>query len=163
METMLDLAHFVRHRDNGLSEIQLALEAIGRRPDIAAAEGAVRSLPGVRWVRFNLERLRVTVRWMRADTDPASLLDALEQAGFRAYPLEIGAPTDGEEARQARWLLSCLAIAGFAAMNIMLLSVSVWAGNITDITPETRDVFHWLSALIALPAAAYAGQPFFRS
>ena len=48
-------------------------------------------------------------------------------------------------------------------MNIMLLSVSVWAGNITDITPETRDVFHWLSALIALPAAAYAGQPFFRS
>ena len=30
-------------------------------------------------------------------------------------------------------------------------------------TPETRDFFHWLSALIALPAAAYAGQPFFRS
>ena len=29
-------------------------------------------------------------------------------------------------------------------------------------TPETRDFFHWLSALIALPAAAYAGQPFFR-
>ncbi len=28
---------------------------------------------------------------------------------------------------------------------------------------ETRDLFHWLSALIALPAAAYAGQPFFQS
>jgi Cu2+-exporting ATPase len=48
-------------------------------------------------------------------------------------------------------------------MNIMLLSVSVWSGNVTDITPEQRDFFHWLSALIALPAAAYAGQPFFRS
>jgi hypothetical protein len=48
-------------------------------------------------------------------------------------------------------------------MNIMLLSVSVWAGGITDITPETRDFFHWLSALIALPAAAFAGQPFFAS
>jgi Cu2+-exporting ATPase len=48
-------------------------------------------------------------------------------------------------------------------MNIMLLSVSVWSGNVTDITPETRDLFHWLSAAIALPAAAYAGQPFFRS
>ncbi len=47
-------------------------------------------------------------------------------------------------------------------MNIMLLSVSVWSGNVTDITPETRDLFHWLSAAIALPAAAYAGQPFFR-
>ena len=51
----------------------------------------------------------------------------------------------------------------FAAMNIMLLSVSVWSGNVTDITPETRDFFHWASALIALPAAAYAGRPFFAS
>ena len=57
--------------------------------------------------------------------------------------------------------MKCLAVAGFAAMNIMLLSVSVWSGS--DITPETRDLFHWLSALIALPAAAYAGQPFFQS
>jgi len=60
-----------------------------------------------------------------------------------------------------RRLLRGLAVAGFAAMNIMLLSVSVWSGNVTDITPETRDFFHWASALIALPAAAYAGQPFF--
>ena len=59
--------------------------------------------------------------------------------------------------------MNCLAVAGFAAMNIMLLSVSVWSGNVTDMTQETRDFFHWLSALIALPAAAYAGQPFFRS
>jgi Cu2+-exporting ATPase len=39
----------------------------------------------------------------------------------------------------------------------------VWAGNASDITPETRDFFHWASALIALPAAAYAGRPFFTS
>jgi P-type Cu2+ transporter len=44
-----------------------------------------------------------------------------------------------------------------------LLSVSVWSGDVSDMTGETRDLFHWLSALIALPAAAYAGQPFFRS
>jgi Cu2+-exporting ATPase len=60
-----------------------------------------------------------------------------------------------------RWLVKCLAVSGFAAMNIMLLSVSVWSGS--DMGQETRDFFHWLSALIALPAAAYAGQPFFRS
>src|SRR3569833_1152247 len=48
-------------------------------------------------------------------------------------------------------------------MNIMLLSVSVWTGNASDMTAETRDFFHWASALIALPAAAYAGRPFFSS
>src|SRR6185437_6599501 len=68
-----------------------------------------------------------------------------------------------EEAIEARRLTRYLAVAGFAAMNIMLLSVSVWSGNVTDITAETRDFFHWASALIALPAAAYAGRPFFAS
>jgi Cu2+-exporting ATPase len=68
-----------------------------------------------------------------------------------------------QEAAEARRLTRCLAVAGFATMNIMLLSVSVWSGNVTDITPETRDFFHWASALIALPAAAYAGRPFFES
>src|SRR5206468_12751546 len=56
-------------------------------------------------------------------------------------------------------LIRALAVAGFAASNIMLLSVSIWAGA----EAETRDLFHWLSAIIALPALAYSGRIFFRS
>ena len=70
---------------------------------------------------------------------------------------------EAKEHEDARFLLRCLGVAAFASMNVMLLSVSVWSGNATDITAEQRDFFHWLSALIALPAAAYAGQPFYRS
>lgn len=90
------------------------------------------------------------------------MIDTLERMGYGAHPFAVRGSED-EDKRAARQLLKYLAVAGFAAMNIMLLSVSVWSGNVTDITPETRDFFHWLSALIALPAAAYAGQPFFRS
>ena len=45
----------------------------------------------------------------------------------------------------------------------MLLSVSVWSALGGDMLPSAQALFHWLSALIALPAVAYAGQPFFRS
>ena len=41
----------------------------------------------------------------------------------------------------------------------MLLSVSVWSGA----EGATRDLFHWVSALIALPALVFAGRIFFRS
>ena len=70
---------------------------------------------------------------------------------------------EADAAREMKRLLRALAVSGFAAMNIMLLSVSVWAGNGADIAPATRDFFHWFSALIALPAAAYAGLPFFEN
>ena len=86
----------------------------------------------------------------------------LGNMGYPAHPFAARRAEDDERA-EARRLMKYLAAAGFAAMNIMLLSVSVWSGNITDITPETRDLFHWLSALIAIPAVAYAGQPFFGS
>src|SRR5690606_36026908 len=100
--------------------------------------------------------------WQDPSFEPASAIDTLAQLGYRAHPFAVR-KTEEEEAKQGRFLLRCLAVAGFAAMNIMLLSVSVWSGNVTDITPETRDLFHWVSALIALPAAAYAGRPFFMS
>ena len=56
-----------------------------------------------------------------------------------------------------------MAVAGFAAANVMLLSLSIWTGHAEGMAAETRSLFHWFSALIALPALAYAGRPFFRS
>ena len=67
------------------------------------------------------------------------------------------------EAERAGSLLRRLGVAAFAAMNVMMLSVPVWSGNASDMLPEQRDFFHWLSALIVLPAAAYSAQPFFSS
>ena len=89
-------------------------------------------------------------------------VDRLAELGYRAYPFE---PTGAEtrEAERASALLRRLGVAAFAAMNVMMLSVPVWSGNVSDMLPEQRDFFHWLSALIVLPAAAYSAQPFFSS
>jgi len=51
-------------------------------------------------------------------------------------------------------------VAGFAAGNVMFLSIGIWSGGMG---PATRDMLHWVSALIAMPAIAYAGWPFFAS
>nr|WP_250152327.1 heavy metal translocating P-type ATPase [Ancylobacter radicis] len=140
-----------------------AIEGIDCAACIDEIEDAAEALDGVARARLNYTAHRLTVGWTaRPLARPEAVLDALARIGYRAYPFEADR-LEAIEHANARHLLRCLAVAGFAAMNIMLLSVSVWSGNATDITPETRDLFHWLSALIALPAAAYAGQPFFHS
>ncbi len=119
-------------------------------------------LDGVANARVNLSSHRLAVTWDPDETDPETLLKRLEDLGYGAHPFDPGR-VKSDEVRENKRLLRAMAVAGFAAMNVMLLSISVWAGNVSDITPETRDFFHWLSAVITLPAAAYAGQPFFRS
>jgi Cu2+-exporting ATPase len=161
MAEALDLSLYVQRRD-GTSHIDLAVEGVACGACIRKIEGSVKALPGILDARLNFANRRLAVEWRDGELDAARVIEALERVGYRAHPFR---PERAEldEARHAAWLMRCLAVAGFAAMNIMLLSVSVWSGNVTDMTPETRDFFHWLSALIALPAAAYAGQPFFMS
>jgi P-type Cu2+ transporter len=155
-----DFSHFVATSD-GVAQVTLAVEGIDCAGCIGRIEKAIARLPAVTEARVNFTTKRLAVTGER-NLDPASIIDALERLGYRAYPFDPGRAGDAE-ARRGKALLLCLAVAGFGAMNIMLLSVSVWSGNVTDITLETRDLFHWLSALIALPVAAYAGQPFFQS
>lgn len=160
--TATDLSHFVSTPVQGACHLDLAVDGIDCATCIGDIEGQLKRLPGVTGARVNFTLGRVGVDWREGTLDPSSLVDALARIGYRARPFAQRAPEANTDAEMKR-LLRSLAIAGFAAMNIMLLSVSVWAGNFTDITPETRDFFHWLSALIALPAAAFAGQPFFSS
>ncbi|MBB3773129.1 Cu2+-exporting ATPase [Angulomicrobium tetraedrale] len=158
-----DYSLFLREDAGGAKEMAFAVEGVDCAACIDEIEDLSEALPGIVRARLNYTTHRLTVGWAAgAEARPGELINALARIGYRAYPFEADRLEEIDNAT-ARHLLRCLAVAGFAAMNIMLLSVSVWSGNVSDITPETRDLFHWLSALIALPAAAYAGQPFFQS
>lgn len=123
---------------------------------IAKIERGLCELEGVEAARVNLSARRVTVRHDQR-VDEEQLIEVLRGLGFEAQAALIGRLGQGD--RETRALLRALAVAGFGMMNIMLLSVSVWSGA----GGATRDLFHWLSALIALPVIAYAGRPFFSS
>jgi Cu2+-exporting ATPase len=162
MAETLDLSQFVERNDAGTARMTLAVDGVGCAGCIRKIEGGLTKLPGIIDARLNFTQRRLAVDWRDDEIGAAEIIKALEGIGYSAHPF---APerVEADDSRQAKWLLKCLAVAGFAAMNVMLLSISVWSGNVSDMTNETRDMFHWLSALIALPAAAYAGQPFFQS
>lgn len=125
---------------------------------IAKIESGLSGVAGVQDARLNLttRRLRVTLGRMGDEGEVAAAVEAM---GYDCRPYDAAEAGSTVEDAEGRKLLRALAVAGFAAGNVMLLSVSVWSGA----EGVTRDLFHWVSALIALPAIAIAGQPFFGS
>src|SRR5437763_11346756 len=162
MQSTLDFSHYLKSPGAGLLHLDLAVEGINCAGCMAKIERNLSKIPDVTSARVNLTDHRLALEWKAGSIDPATFVDRLAELGYKAYPFErAGAET--QEAERARSLLRRLGVAALAAVNVMMLSIPVWSGNVSDMLPEQRDFFHWLSALIALPAAAYAGQPFFRS
>lgn len=118
-------------------------------------ERAFGGLAGVHSARVNLTARQVRVEHEAQVREP-ELMAALAEAGFASQPRVEDLSTPQSAVKP---LLAPLAVAGFACMNVMLLSVSIWSGA----EGSTRNLFHWLSALIGVPAIAYAGRPFFTS
>lgn len=139
-------------------DIALSLPTIHCAACIAKIERGLAAHPGVRAARVNLTLKRATIE-AEPGTTAAMLCDVVDGLGYEAHELDPGALSATATDRAGRELLMRLAVAGFAMMNVMLLSVSVWSGA----EAATRDMFHWISAAIALPAIAFSGQPFFRN
>ncbi len=159
----LDPSAYVRPEGEGRARLDLLVENLHCPGCIRRIEGTLDGAAGVVEARVNLSTRRLAIRFDPAVADPPALVAAVAEQGYRLIPFDpraLGAETRAEDKR----LLLAMAVAGFAAANVMLLSVAVWAGaNSPDMGPATRDLFHWLSALIALPAVAFSGRPFFGS
>jgi Cu2+-exporting ATPase len=143
-----------RKIEDGIRQTDLSVPDIHCGGCLRKIETALGKLAGVRQARANLSTKRVTVLW--SGDSPPPLLATLNDLGYQAHLHDI--ETDNEDPVLSQ-LLRALGVAGFGASNIMMLSVAVWSGA----GPETRDLFHWLSALIAFPTLAYSGRVFFVS
>jgi len=149
------LWHASRNLGDGTRQAEISLPSIRCGGCIRKIEQALDALGGVERARVNLSTKRVSVVW-REDCDPPAIMRALADLG---YPAHLKEPDNDTPDKALTELIWALAVAGFATGNIMLLSVAVWSGA----DAGARDLFHGLSALIALPALVYSGRIFFRS
>ncbi|MEQ1770884.1 MAG: heavy metal translocating P-type ATPase [Devosia sp.] len=150
------LTALARKLGDGTAQLEFAVPDAHCAACIRTIETALLDLPMVSTARVNLTRRRVRVVFDPA-AKPSSLAPAIKVAGYHTYVLDPAQENDGDPALAE--LIRSLGVAAFAAGNIMLFSVSIWSGA----NDATRDLFHWISALIALPAIAYSGRVFFRS
>jgi Cu2+-exporting ATPase len=144
-----------RNLGDGMVQSDVVVDDVHCGGCIRTIEKGLSEIDIIRSVRLNLSTGWLSVQWAKSDVDPHLLFSTLKNLGYSAH-LAQERPDAADPALKE--LLVSLGVAGFAAANIMLLSVSVWSGA----EAATRDLFHWISALLAIPAVGFAGRPFFR-
>ncbi len=158
----ISVARHVQTAPDGTHSIVLAVEGLSCGACVWLIEQVLAAEAGVKTARVNLTTRRLTITFTGDATRADQLAARVASLGYRVAPFDAARLALADDAH-GRALTRALAVAGFAAANVMLLSLGTWFGLTQHMGPATRDLLHWVSALIALPAVAYSGQPFFRS
>ena len=143
-------------------EVSLILEGITCAACIWLIEQTIASLPGVEQVRVNYATQRALVRWDRELIRLSEILQGIHRIGYRALPYN---PQQQQQShhRQRRQQQRRLAVAGLFGMQVMMLSISLYAGAWSGMEAGFTQFFRWLGLGLTLPVVGYSALPFFTS
>jgi Cu2+-exporting ATPase len=153
---------FITTEPDGSHSVNLLVEGMHCPSCVAIIENALRKQVAVQNARLNLSTKRLRVVWKGPAEMGDAWVDLINSMGYRAAPFETKTAETAEK-KEEKFLLRCLAVAGFASGNLMLFSIPLWSSDTVEMGAATRTFFHWVQAVIAIPTIAYCGIPFYSS
>lgn len=139
--------------------MHLLLEGIHCAACVWLIEQVLQKKTGVLAADVNLTAKRLRLRWDNQQIKLSQLIHLLAEIGYSAVPFDPET-AEGALAKRHRDLIYRMAFAGFCMMNIMWVSIALYAGAAED---EFRNWFHWVGMALATPTLLYSGFPFLRN
>ena len=153
---------FVRDLGSGEKQAHLLVEGIHCAACVWLIEKGLAAMDGIKLAEVNLAHQRLNLRWDSDAVTLSAIMLRLGHLGYAAAPFNAEA-AEGSLQRRNRSLLFRMAFAGFGAMNIMWISIALYAGDFSGIDQGHKAFFQLVSFFIATPVLLYSGWPFFRS
>lgn len=151
----------VQNQDD-VNELSVLVSGVHCAGCIQKIESSLLNEKNIQNARLNFSTNRLNFSWNGTAENANDYVALVEKLGYGVQPYDSEAEQN-ESKNEERFLLLCLGVAGFAMGNIMLMSFGLWITSTETMGVATRDLMHWIQALIALPTVAFAGRPFFRS
>jgi Cu2+-exporting ATPase len=121
-------------------------------------EHTLNPLPGIISAQVNLSGKRLHVKWHNSAISLSQVIQRLGKIGYAAVPYDPEA-AEGALKKQNRHLLYKMAFAAFGMMNLLWISIALYAGANEG---EFRSLFHWIGFALATPVLIYSGSPFYK-
>lgn len=161
-EIDLDLAEVANQEVNQDFSANLLIQGLHCAACIWLIENILRKQPNIISARVNLSKKTLSIRWKGSLKNGSRSLKIIQDIGYNLLPLNQQI-IDKEEQKYDNNILKSLAIAGFGAGNLMLVSFALWFYDSTAMGHQTRNLLHLYSAIIAIPVIAIASLPFIKS
>jgi len=151
---------FVHEQGGTIKQASLILEGIVCAACVWLSERHVMQLPGVLEFQVNYSTHRAQVKWDDSQIKLSQILKAISDIGYIAHPLD---PNRQEQVfkKERAAAIRRLAIAGFGAMQVMMLAVALYAGEAHGMDDHIKLFIRWVSLLITTPVLLFAARPFF--
>ncbi len=162
----VEMGEFMQAENPNHYSISLMIEGLHCAACFWLIETVLQKQTEVIKARINMSSHKLELQWLaNQETYQAignNLIRLIFNLGYRPIPFDPVILKEQEQKYDNK-ILKALAVAGFAAGNVMLISVAIWSSSSLQMGVATRNLLYWLSALIALPAIIYSGQIFFIS
>ncbi|HEY0305282.1 MAG TPA: heavy metal translocating P-type ATPase metal-binding domain-containing protein [Longimicrobiales bacterium] len=144
----------VVQRPDGSCEARLVIDDIRCASCVWLIERVLEHASGVEAASVSYATGRTSLRWRGNDTSLDELAQTIARLGYRPRALE-------EASKPDRTLLVRLGVAAFAAMNLMLIAASIYAGWLNGMEERYATLLRWVSLVLATPVALWCAAPFF--
>jgi len=151
---------FVISDEANIKQAALILEGIVCAACVWLNERHVGSLPGVLEFSVNYATHRALLRWDDSQIHLSDILREIAAIGYIAHPFDSGRQEQLYKKERAM-ALRRLAVAGFGAMQVMMLAVGLYAGEHYGMAENMKQFFRWVSLFIAIPVVLYSARTFF--
>lgn len=145
--------------DNNNYQVYIKVTNIHCSACIWLNERALLSLPGVKKAELNFASGRARVEFNPEEVKLSEIFEMIRSIGYKPV-LYLPGEKNARKDNNLKSLFFKMALAGFCFGNIMLFSVSLYAGYFSGIEMEFKKLLHYVSWALATPAYLYSGSPF---
>ena len=153
---------FVQHFDNELAEAEAVLVISGISCAACAwlIEHRLSQLKHVISVNLNLTTHRLMVRWLDDEIKLSQIFEEIHQLGYQAHPFSA-TQAEHQRIQESKTAFRRLVVAGFATMQVMMLAVPLYIGELRGILAQYEVFIRAASMLFATVVVLYSARPFF--
>ncbi|MGY8869451.1 MAG: heavy metal translocating P-type ATPase [Pseudomonadales bacterium] len=152
--------NFVVSLEDDIKEATLVIEGITCAACVWLLEHHLVKQAGIEQASVNLTNHRARIRWHDSEITLSSIMAAIYHIGYQGHPYHPDKEEQLLELEKKRSFRR-LGIAGLGMMQVMMMSIALYAGALQGIEEKFEIFIRWTSLFITTPILLYSARPFF--